>query len=408
MKRRNLLLSTIAGVLPAIESRKTLAVGSKKFFIKILASGGWDTSSFCDPKMNVSGQPIINNWAETNEVRHSGNLTYAPFAGNESFFTKHYQNMLVINGVDSQTSAHNQGVRSVSTGRLANGYPDITALYAAVYGSDLALPLLTMGLNTDTSQIIRATVLNGLGNLNNVLFHRGITDHDGEPFMRSRVDYYLEKNFREKYGSITSSTTSNLSKSHYLESMLSRSSLESLQPFFTNDASRNALEGNIYAALACMKAGVSISANIGWGGFDTHAYHDNEHEPNLRTVTEGIDYLWTTAEQMGIDDNLTLLVCSDFSRTPYYNSGSGKDHWQIGSYIVMEKNVTFTNQTLGGTDELLFAKKFLPDTLEESTLGINLTAGHVNQSLRTHLGLEFDEISELFPLNLNHKVHFFK
>jgi len=51
-------------------------------------------------------------------------------------------------------------------------------------------------------------------------------------------------------------------------------------------------------------------------------------------------------------DELLVIVGSDFSRTPYYNSGDGKDHWPIGSYIIMEKGARYTNRLVDGTDEL--------------------------------------------------------
>ena len=47
-----------------------------------------------------------------------------------------------------------------------------------------------------------------------------------------------------------------------------------------------------------------------------------------------------------------MIVGSDFSRTPYYNSGEGKDHWPYGSYIIMEKGAKYTNRMIAGTDEV--------------------------------------------------------
>ena len=34
-----------------------------KFLITIQADGGWDVTSFCDPKINIAGEEVINNWA---------------------------------------------------------------------------------------------------------------------------------------------------------------------------------------------------------------------------------------------------------------------------------------------------------------------------------------------------------
>ncbi len=51
-------------------------------FMMVQAQGGWDVTSFCDPKMNVPGESIINNWANNGETQQVGNIRYAPFAGN--------------------------------------------------------------------------------------------------------------------------------------------------------------------------------------------------------------------------------------------------------------------------------------------------------------------------------------
>ena len=33
------------------------------------ADGGWDPTSFCDPKTNIRGEPIINHWAQHDDIR---------------------------------------------------------------------------------------------------------------------------------------------------------------------------------------------------------------------------------------------------------------------------------------------------------------------------------------------------
>ena len=72
-----------------------------KLFVFVQADGGWDPTSFCDPKANTPGEPVINHWAERDEVREAGTIAYAPFAHNEAFFVKYHRRMLVINGVDA-------------------------------------------------------------------------------------------------------------------------------------------------------------------------------------------------------------------------------------------------------------------------------------------------------------------
>ena len=99
-----------------------------KLFVFVQADGGWDPTSFCDPKANTPGEPVINHWAERDEVRQAGRIPYAPFARNQAFFEKYHRRMLVINGVDAQTNSHTVGIVHNWSGRNSEGYPTTTAL----------------------------------------------------------------------------------------------------------------------------------------------------------------------------------------------------------------------------------------------------------------------------------------
>ncbi len=50
-----------------------------------------------------------------------------------------------------------------------------------------------------------------------------------------------------------------------------------------------------------------------------HGDHDRRHHQALSDLNNDIDYLWTKAEELGIANRLTVVVSSDFGRTPFYN-----------------------------------------------------------------------------------------
>ena len=109
MNRRSLLKGLLAVATAAPGFRLPLVHAEDregKLFVFVQADGGWDPTRFCDPKANTLGEPVINHWAESDEVRQAGNLTYAPFANNQTFVEKYHRMMLVIDGVDAQTNAH--------------------------------------------------------------------------------------------------------------------------------------------------------------------------------------------------------------------------------------------------------------------------------------------------------------
>ena len=115
MKRRAMLKALMAAGAAASGFRLPLVHAADdrgKLFVFVQADGGWDPTSFCDPKANTPGEPVINHWAESDEVRQIGRLRYAPFASNEAFFRKYHRRMLVINGVDAQTNSHTVGDRA--------------------------------------------------------------------------------------------------------------------------------------------------------------------------------------------------------------------------------------------------------------------------------------------------------
>ena len=58
----------------------------------------------------------------------------------------------------------------------------------------------------------------------------------------------------------------------------------------------------------------------------------------MTNLTNSIDFLWEFAEIHGVADRLVVVMGSDFGRTNHYNVDAGKDHWPIGSFVVMGKN----------------------------------------------------------------------
>jgi len=162
MRRRTLLKGLLAAAVTTAGFRLPLvnALDHRgKLFVFVQADGGWDPTSFCDPKTNTRGEPVINHWAQYDDVRQVGNVFYAPFANNAAFFEKYYQRMLVINGVDAQTNSHSVGVVHNWSGRNSEGYPTLSALLAAYHAPALPIPYLSFGGFSVTSGLTRFTRL---------------------------------------------------------------------------------------------------------------------------------------------------------------------------------------------------------------------------------------------------------
>ena len=161
-------------------------------------------------------------------------------------------------------------------------------------------------------------------------------------------------------------------------------------------------------AVLAFRTGVAVSADLWTFGFDTHAEHDESSAPRLSELTGAVDYLWDYAELQGIADRLVVVMGSDFGRTNFYNASDGKDHWPIGSYIVLEKNQTWTDRVVGETDALHFARRINPSTLErDDTRGTIIYPKHVHKALRRHLGVQDTAGAQRYPFNNTEDFAFF-
>ena len=399
-----------------------------KFFVFVQADGGWDPTSFCDPKENAQDW-IINHWAERDETQWAGNIAYAPFAKNKTFFDEHHDKMLVINGVDAQTNSHTAGIVHNWSGRISEGYPTTSALLAAHFApEDLPVPYLSFGGFSNTSGVTRFTRLNNPGLLrslaapeladgNPVDRYMGQADWDAltqysNDAAKRLVDapflLPMDADNRRFYGSAFANAEG---LEAYAAAVPSDDDLE--QPVLCKSCSgdffRSDLRRQAQLTVLAFKSRVSVSADLWQGGFDTHEHHDQDHEWLLGQLTEGVDYLWRFAEEQGVADDLVVVMGSDFGRTNKYNAQEGKDHWPIGSFVIMEKGQSWNDQAVGETDELHFARqKINPQTLEPDDSGSLIHPKHIHKALRRYLGIEDTESALRFPFNNTEDFAFFR
>jgi len=428
LKRRALLkLATWsaigAGLGPAFKTYAADDAYTGPLFITVQVSGGWDVTSFCDPKANQPGESIINNWATTGEIQQAGNIPYAPFAANQAFFEKYYNDTLIINGVDAQTNSHSAGVTHNWSGRLSQGYPTLTALAASVYGPQLPMGYVSGGGYQETAHLVRYTSLSDPEGLRE-LINGNITTWNAANSYRFQSDLDRIKQYqlarlqamllRED---LTPRQRNGIST--YYEARLSRDQLSGLAELLPDNdelqprqqvtaTTRSTLMRQAQVALIGFQAGVSMAADIHVNGFDTHSDHDADHEPMLEHLTESLDYVWTMAEELGVADRLTVFVGSDFARTPRYNSSDGKDHWPIGSAMFMQKGASWGNRVIGVTDEGHNAINVNPATLTvDDVNGRRIYPGDIQRAMRVAAGIDSHANTLAFPINTGDYMDFF-
>ena len=429
MKRRTFvkgLLAPAAGAVSGFQLPLANAADyDGKLFVFVQADGGWDPTSFCDPKTNTPGEKAINHWAESGEIRQAGNLFYADFGNNGEFFEKYYDRMLVINGVDAQTNSHSAGIVHNWSGRVSEGYPSMTALLAAHHAPGLSLSYLSFGGFSDTASLITYTRVDGADLIRNIATP-DIFRWDNSSRYLNQANWETLKTFRAAnlarlaaapqllpraarnrrlYGAALSPEATEGLKA-YANLLPPDDDLEHPEEF---GDMKSELRRQAQLAILAFKARVAVSADLYLGGFDTHSNHDPEHNWLLGNLTDSVDYLWDLAETHEMADRLVVVMGSDFGRTNHYNVDAGKDHWPIGSFIVMEKNQTWTNRVVGETDALHFANKIHPTTLwRDDSNGTIIHPKHVHKALRRYFGIENSLGAQRFPFHNTEDFAFFE
>ena len=420
MNRRSVLKGLLAVAAAAPGFRLPLVHAADyfgKLFVFVQADGGWDPTSFCDPKANTPGEKVINNWARTDEVRQAGNIPYAPFAGNQAFFEKYHRTMLVINGVDAQTNAHSVGIVHNWSGRNSEGFPTLGALCAAHYAPALPVPYLSFGGYSVTAGLTRFTRLDDprlLREIASPIDDMGsfFSDEDWEAMASHRAATVARLSSApgllpgdEMHLGFYDSSFAAEGLKAYADAIPPEDQLEQQVEW---EEFRSTLRRQAQLTVLAFKTGVAVSADLWLGGFDTHTDHDPPHEWLFGNLTDAVDYLWDYAEEHGVADRMVVVIGSDFGRTNFYNSVNGKDHWPIGSYVVMEKNRSWTGRAVGETDGLHFAYKIDPATLRrDDTYGTIVYPKHVHKALRRYLGVEHSPGARRFPFNNTEDFRFF-
>lgn len=440
MKRRDFLKYISAATALALLPSNAYAQESYNgpLWIFVQASGGWDPTSLCDPKGYLEEEDENGNIVRENDPMNrsyansdiatstsSEYIKYAPLSGADdnnqqyafsTFFDKYGKDLLIINGVDTQTNGHDAGRRYMMSGRLSEGYPALSALIAGINMPGSPLAFISAGGYDETDGVVAATRLNNLDALNELTFVNKINDETTylHESVLSRVrEAKLARNKRviekQKLESVKK-----LAQQYNLAHSGSNE-LAKLVEYIPDDINTHPDRNNqVFAqgrfAMAGYKAGLTASVNIQIGGFDTHGNHDNTHIPRLARLLKGVDLLKQEAENQGISDKVVFVIGSEFGRTPGYNSGNGKDHWSVSSMMFMGQGIR-GGRTIGSTSHRHNNNKINPTTLETSSekSAIAITYENINLALRKLAKIDDNKlVTQYYPLpNSTESLDFF-
>jgi uncharacterized protein (DUF1501 family) len=418
MKRRaflrNITLLGAGHALPMTLAPAAYGATPERFLVSVNADGGWDPTTLIDPKGNaarVDGRGPINHYAAS-AIKTAGNLSYASYpdgitppdpanAGHlDTFFQKYYRRLLVINGIDTQTNGHDSGRRYVWSGRLEEGFPTIAALAAAPYNEN-PMAFISNGGYDYTAELVPAVRTSSAGSFTALAYPN--SQYAEDPARRNQG--YLNASAYDMVQAARARRLDRLQQSETLPRRVEQlAQLEAVRGGDLSIASvlsklpanlSTGIKGQAEVAAAAFASGVAASANLNLGGFDTHGNHDQAQTDALTRLLDGVDHLCNEIVRHGLENKVTILIGSDFGRTPFYN-GAGKDHWNITSIMALGAGIT-GNRVIGETDANFEARKLNASTLRPDSNGLIVTPKHVNRALRDFLAVPA-ALDNLFPL----------
>ena len=270
------------------------------FFVHITAAGGWDTTLLCDPKGRLNAAEVnpINRTYHRDDIE-SPNLpspiTYAPTNANRSFFERHHQRLLILNGIDLATINHQTGAHAMGGGFGEGIAPSIGALLAASRAPELGLSFWSAGGYSRTNSHVVRTRISRSDRLAALT-----TPNYPAPF-RDGLSYQPERDFEramtvvrrraERRAAATRLPLLRRGLSNFARSHRSGQGLDQLIPFLPRpeelDAVRHDMTRQIILGAASYQAGLTCAmAAQGPGSFDSH---DNNDDATISSLSLWLD-----------------------------------------------------------------------------------------------------------------------
>ena len=447
MNRRNFIkmmaATGMATTLPLSIQQANAAGVTDKFLVVVNMGGGWDPTCLCDPKgykTDNSGnmvEGVYINKSETNmgninriqidSNKRFGNIQWSGIPetadGNaatrtlieaqyDDFFNTYGDRLITVNGINTQTNSHSIGNRHTWSGKKDPGFPGIAALHAAAAAPEMPMSFITNGGYDYTAGLVAKSRANDVDYITQELSN---ANHYNNSSNADRGIYFKDDNgMANEYGDIQAAISRRQARQQgsiqnpgfrdQLGQLFSvQGNDENLKTFGANldainsdsfdgewNPGRNSgLKNQAKIAAAAFASGVAASANISMGGYDTHSNHDQSHYRKMGDALEAVHYLNQALAFYGIADRTVVVVASDFGRTPWFNSRSGKDHWSMTSNLIITPEGHQTGgKVFGETDDLFKAKKVNANTGRADENGVEITPAHINKALRKYLGIE--------------------
>lgn len=429
------------------EASCTSGVGSPSvfgfpLFISVHASGGWDPTSFCDPKgdahninrysaglietLTTGGYQEPIKLAPSNATGNTGNGINWLSNENKNFINNYKNKIRIVNGIDTTTNNHDTGPIYIWSGKINVGHPTIAALVAGARGPQAPLAFINNGGYSYTGGVISSSQLNNIDRIKELArpnrekpssasdvqtYFSDCTHQRIEQFRKNRLEKQTVKQnlprLQESLKIFKNAREATEKLEFFVAEAESIENRLSTDAGFKNNFDKNFLFKQFMIARAAWKAGLCASVSMSISGFDSHVNHDTRQRNSLNNLLNGVRLMATEAAAHGGINDVLIAVGSDFGRTPRYNAGSGKDHWPITSMMFLGGAIPSGGTTGGSSDDRWYADPNKSPVTVTGSNRLRIKPQHVQHSLRKLLEIGNKDITvrgstrkvdDMFPL----------
>jgi uncharacterized protein (DUF1501 family) len=364
LSRRSVLQLGIAGAallaVPwPLQRRAQAQAASPHFTVVFQADGGWDPTQVFDPHdpndptdgidVDVPGQPP-STIVTVGGFTYVSNPVTRPSV--DAFFTKWRSRSAIVNGVGTGSTSHDQSNQLVLTGYLDPTRADFAVMAAHHNGSELPLPHLLLSGNSFGGPFGGLSGRLG-GQMSDVMAYSRLEEGQlavsglGEAYIQQALEFDRLRNAEAPPEAIAAKLAE-FADGNARGDMLSQ---------LASSININGNDGTQLATTlgAAFRGGLTTSVTASrFGGFDTHGDNTQQNARFQNVFTFMDAFLTQLQAEPGVVspsllDETTVILCSEFGRTPLLNGDLGKDHHPWDSYLFVGKNVR-GGMTVGMTD----------------------------------------------------------
>ena len=361
MNRRHFMHSMIGTTL--LSSLKAQAQPtSEPRFIFVFCPGGWDptrvfAAEFDNPNVAMEFDSFAADFGQLRMVSNPNRPSV------DSFFVEHASDVLILNGVQVRSIAHeictlialsgstsgrepDWATRLAGYGTLDYPIPHLNLSGPAFAGNDAALIART-GSNSQLDRLLSGEIKNDSDIQSPALNSDTLNLVDEYIGARGNGRMYsagLGRDVMLSEAFVMAHDSAQALKAHRRRIDFQSSALLSSQVELAVDVLRNGFSRCISLAYA--------GNGLGW---DSHADNDTAQSELFESLFDGLNTLKraleTTVDTNGqlLSDNTYVVVASEMGRTPQLNATQGKDHWPFTSMMLWGPRLK-KGMTIGGLD----------------------------------------------------------